>query len=33
MFVRPSPDKIFECFVEVSAPEVNGEGTQFNSQV
>lgn len=24
--VRPSPDKIFECFVEVSAPEVNGEG-------
>ncbi|XP_074621860.1 DENN domain-containing protein 1B-like [Acropora palmata] len=24
--VRLSPDKIFECFVEVSAPEVNGEG-------
>lgn len=30
MFLRPSPDKIYECFVEVSAPEVSGEGTKFN---
>lgn len=26
MFLRPSPEKIFECFLEVAAP-ADGEGT------
>ena len=30
MLFRPSPDKILECFVEVSAPEDSGKGTNWN---